>query len=52
MYLYLLPLGTGQSKGDNSHHWGYPVSCLVLVAGRCEWGHTVVWGLLFCWWLG
>uniref|UniRef100_A0A7R9VKV4 ShKT domain-containing protein n=1 Tax=Chlamydomonas euryale TaxID=1486919 RepID=A0A7R9VKV4_9CHLO len=24
VFLYLLPLGTGQSKGDNLHHWGYP----------------------------
>ncbi|MEW5298075.1 MAG: hypothetical protein WDW36_001236 [Sanguina aurantia] len=24
VYLYLLPMGAGQSKGDNLHHWGYP----------------------------
>lgn len=24
VFLYLLPMGTGQSKGDNSHHWGFP----------------------------
>jgi len=24
VYLYLLPMGAGQSKGDNSHHWGFP----------------------------
>ncbi len=24
MYLYLLPLGTGNTKGDNYHGWGSP----------------------------
>jgi hypothetical protein len=24
VFLYLLPLGSGQSKGDNLHHWGTP----------------------------
>ncbi|GIL43375.1 hypothetical protein Vafri_1144 [Volvox africanus] len=24
VFLYLLPLGTGQSKSDNIHHWGFP----------------------------
>ncbi|KAG1655843.1 hypothetical protein FOA52_008285 [Chlamydomonas sp. UWO 241] len=24
VFLYLLPMGSGQSKGDNLHHWGYP----------------------------
>jgi len=24
-FLYLLPLGAGQSKRDNFHHWGYPL---------------------------
>ncbi|MEW5311971.1 MAG: hypothetical protein WDW38_003639 [Sanguina aurantia] len=24
VYLYLLPMGAGQSKGGNLHHWGYP----------------------------
>jgi DUF1680 family protein len=23
-FLYLLPMGSGQSKRDNFHHWGYP----------------------------
>ncbi|KAG2492013.1 hypothetical protein HYH03_009742 [Edaphochlamys debaryana] len=26
VFLYLLPLGSGQSKGDNGHHWGYPLN--------------------------
>jgi len=25
VFLYLLPMGSGQSKGDNYHHWGYPM---------------------------
>ncbi|GFR41395.1 hypothetical protein Agub_g2074 [Astrephomene gubernaculifera] len=24
VFIYLLPLGTGQSKSDNIHHWGFP----------------------------
>ncbi|KAG2499166.1 hypothetical protein HYH03_002747 [Edaphochlamys debaryana] len=24
VFLYLLPMGTGQSKSDNIHHWGFP----------------------------
>ncbi|EFJ44751.1 hypothetical protein VOLCADRAFT_106211 [Volvox carteri f. nagariensis] len=24
VFLYLTPLGTGQSKSDNIHHWGFP----------------------------
>lgn len=24
-FLYLLPLGAGQAKRDNFHHWGYPL---------------------------
>ncbi|KAG2492010.1 hypothetical protein HYH03_009740 [Edaphochlamys debaryana] len=26
VFLYLLPLGSGQSKADNGHHWGYPLN--------------------------
>lgn len=24
VYLYLLPMGHGNSKSDNLHHWGFP----------------------------